>query len=274
MRALFGALSRLRAESAIRRRAGVLVIAVTVVAVLIPGAAAAASRPDAVASAFTAPAKIFTGDFFDLSFALDSHGKVRGVARGNSGLWYITNASGSWVRTRLTTHPGGGADYQQSVALDANDNVFVAFTRTDCAGCIPGGSLGIFMLTNRGRADGSFPSTPTQIAPPEFSQPSLQIDHGHIYLAYAAYPLPGPGPFPVWFKTNATGSWTTRQVAGNGESPSLRVGSDRHAQIAWDWNGGIKYARAATLAGSFTTEVVTSTGHDDQSPALALDGLN
>ena len=35
--------------------------------------------------------------------AVDAHGFAHVVARGDTGIWYLTNKSGSWTRERLTT---------------------------------------------------------------------------------------------------------------------------------------------------------------------------
>ena len=75
-------------------------------------------------------------------------------------------------------------------------------------------------------------------------------------------------------RTNATGSWTTRQVAPHGDGPSLRIGTDGRPRIAYDKAAGIFYAVASSPAGPFVKEHVPGTDNADFQARLALGSGN
>jgi hypothetical protein len=240
-------------------------------AVTLPGVAApAAPLVPALPQAWSSPVNVLSGQFFELSAAVDSTGAVHIAAAGRNGLWYITNRSGSWVATRILVNPTNKSYQQPSIALNANDRVFIAFSRSSCDDCAPGSTDGIFLLTDKGRARGTFPSTPTKLTPATTAEPSLVIHGGHIYLAYqTACCEPGPLP-PLRLKTNASGSWTVSQIAAKGDSPSLQVASNGNPRVAYTKPSGIGFAAASSMTGGFSSVTLPGTTANDTAPVLAL----
>jgi hypothetical protein len=237
-------------------------------------ALALAMPATAAPAAWSSPVEVVTGQFFEVSTAVDSTNAVHIVAAGRNGLWYATNRSGLWVVHRILVNPTNKTYDQPSIALDANDRVYIAFIRTSCDDCVPGSSDGIYYLTDKGRTRGTFAATPIKIAPATSAEPSLAVGGGHIYLAYQSLCCqPGPLP-PLWFKTNASGSWTTTQIVGHGDSPSLKLGSNAHVRIAYTKPTGIGFATATTATGGFSRVKLPGTGSSDHSPVLALAASN
>jgi hypothetical protein len=237
--------------------------------------AMALSLPVAAAPlAWSSPVQVLTGTFFEISAAVDSTNAVDIAAAGRNGLWFISNRSGSWVATRILTNPTNKHYMQPSLALDSNDRVYIAFARSSCDDCTPGSSDGIYLLTDKGRTRGTFASTPTKIAPSTSAEPSLAVGGGHVYFAYqSACCSPGPLP-PLWFKTNASGSWTVSQITGHGDSPSLKLGSNGHVRVAYAKPTGIGFAAATTTTGSFSHVTLPGTSGSDGFPQLALASNN
>jgi hypothetical protein len=224
--------------------------------------------------AWSSPVQVLTGTFFEISAAVDSTNAVDIAAAGRNGLWFISNRSGSWVATRILTNPTNKHYMQPSLALDSNDRVYIAFARSSCDDCVPGSSDGIYLLTDKGRTRGTFASTPTKVAPSTSAEPSLAVGGGHIYLAYQSNCCqPGPLP-PLWFKTNATGSWTVSQITAHGDSPSLRLGTNARVRVAYTRSSGIGLATATTATGSFNHTTVPGTSNADHSARLALSSTN
>jgi hypothetical protein len=249
-------------------------VAVTISALLSAALPALASQTPAFPAtplAWSSPVQVLSGQFFNgMSTAVDSTGAVHIAAAGRNGLWYITNRSGSWVATRILTNPTNKSYQHPSIALNANDRVFIAFSRSSCDDCVPGSTDGIFLLTDKGRSRGTFAATPTKIAPATSDQPSLAVAGGHIFLAFqSSCCQPGPLP-PLWLKTNASGSWTKSQITAHGDSPSLGLTSNLHARVAYTKPSGIGLAAAATMTGGFSSVTLPGTNSDDVAPLLAL----
>ena len=101
-----------------------------------------------VSGSWSAPALVEFGGTRWPAVAVDGAGKVHIAFIGSEaeatemlpGLWYATNASGSWVTTRLTRSFGEGPP---SIALDASGKVYIATTRAAWA-AFPG----VFVATN------------------------------------------------------------------------------------------------------------------------------
>ena len=101
----------------------------------------------------------------DPSIAVDAGGAVHIVWRrttSDEGTYYTTDASGSWVTTRLTrTSAEGAAD----LALDATGRVYVAVVRASWAA-----NPGLYLVSNRTgdwvttRVDGAFDALDPQLA--------------------------------------------------------------------------------------------------------------
>ena len=225
----------------------------------------------ATAPAWSAPVRVLNGFFREISEAIDSTNHVHIAAAGRGGLWYITDRGGAWNAKRILVNPHNKSYQEPSIALDDHDRVYIAFSRSSCNDCAPGSTDGIFTLTDKGRARGSFPSSPTRLAPAASAEPSLRVSGGHIYLAYQSDCChPGPLP-PLRFKTNVTGAWTTAQVAASGDGPSLRLGTDGRARVAYAKPHGIGFATASSASGGFASVALPGTGSGDFRALLALD---
>lgn len=253
-----------------------LVLGTTVVT---PAAAAgtAASRAAGAATArvspasWSSPVRLATGIYLGMAEVVDSTNHVNIAASGHGGVWYITDRGGTWTKTRVLTNLHNRSYNRVSIALDPNDRVYIAAERSSCDDCAPGGSDGIFLVTDKGRARGTFASVPTKIAPAGSGEPSLKVSHGHIFLADVRFCcMPGPMP-PVYLRTNATGSWTQARVAKHGDAPALRIGSDGRARVAFTKPAGIGYAVAHSLTGSFSVSNVPGTSIGANLAGLALD---
>ena len=63
--------------------------------------------PAAALAGWSWPTQVYDGNFSDSSLAVDAHGHAHIAARGDTGIWYLTNKGGSWTRRRLTTDVWG-----------------------------------------------------------------------------------------------------------------------------------------------------------------------
>ena len=229
------------------------------------GGAARAVVPAGISS----PQVARLGAYTEVTMELDSHGHIDAVAAGNSGLWYITNASGSFTRKRITSvvsrSDSHGHDGQPSLALDSHDHAYVAFARNDCDDCAPSVPLGVYYLTNK---SGSW-STPKKLAGLSMDWPTIQVNGSHISVSWERCECIPKQTGQVWFGTNASGSWTKTKVAQNADSPSLALNSAGLPRIAFVQNG-IRYAIGSTKLGNFSIAKVTGSTSHDSRPSLAL----
>jgi hypothetical protein len=166
-----------------------------------------------------------------------------------------------WSDGRYVVYP--------SIAVDAAGRVHIAMARFGCLECTVAPALGIFYLTDAGHPPGAFPATLTRLTPVGTAQPSLRVDRGHRFLAYAGNP--DSAPVAVRLLTDASGSWTTRNVAAHGTAPFLRIGQDGRPRIAFEAADGLRYARATTRIGAFDIERIDGTDALDERPALSMD---
>ena len=188
-----------------------------------------ASEASVVPAGFSAPHMVVHGVFDWLSEVVDSTNHVHIAATGRGGLWYLTNRTGTWSAHRILVSLHNKSYFDPSIALDDNDRVYIAVVRQSCDNCAPGGSDGIFFVSDKGRTRGTFPSSPSRIGPNHSGAPSLKVSSGHIYLVYEKICcLPGD-PFKVILKTNATGPWTTSPGDGWRTIP-IPPGWDRRAR--------------------------------------------
>jgi hypothetical protein len=224
-----------------------------------------------VPSGFGTPVEVLTGQFRDVSEVVDSTNHVHIAATGRHGLWYITDRGGSWIHTRILHDLVNKSWVEPSIALDTNDRVYISVAQSACDDCTPGSSTGIYYLTDKGRARGTFPISPTRIAPARSGEGTLKVSNGHLFLSFVK-PCCMPGPRPkVLLRTNATGGWTTVQIAPHGDQPALRIGSDGRPRVAFDKAAGIFYAVASSPAGSFAKFHVPGTTNADVAAQLAID---
>jgi hypothetical protein len=240
-------------------------------------AAATATIPhsdeSAAAPATVAPVRVLVGEYRDIALALDSAGNrhlVAGSRRGD--LWYATDRTGTWVTELILA-----GDYlswawsHPAVAIDDDQHVHVAVVRED-AWSTPGGTHGIYYLTDAGRALGDF-GPPSKITGDSMTSPSLKVVDGVRYLAYATCACaPMQRSAPLYFKTDRSGSWQTERIDDWASAPSLRVARDGRAHIAYEDEDGLRYTSALTKAGGFTAPArIAGTKGRPGEPSLALD---
>jgi hypothetical protein len=251
------------------------------------------TSPAGAASGWSPPRVVYDGDFYDASMALDSAGHAHIVARGDTGIWYLTNESGSWARKRLTRdhedrdgHPVRA--YQPHLAVhdvaDQNGPVVdVAYgVVTDLGGdpcCAP--------VATRRRLASSW-SKPSTI--PMRSSYPVAIAYGNGALVFVTQPWAPPSGEPTDEIAVAVhhrgGGWTTgtievRDPAVGTRGPSVAVDSTGHILVAYlrsindyrttaVWLARASDTHLATL--QFTRERVTAAATDANSgrPSVAL----
>jgi hypothetical protein len=227
----------------------------------------------AASPAAAGPVRVLSGDYgLGVSLALDPSGHRHVVAsRSNGDLWYATDRSGAWQSKRILRGQDGNIAWARpSVATDDAGRVHIAVVR-EAAWDVPGGTDGIYYLTDAGRTRGTF-GTPARIAGRNMTGPSLRILDGVRYLAYfRCLCTPVDRDATLSFKTDRGGSWTTERVADYGVAPSLRVDPAGRPRIVFQARNGLRYVAGATRRGGFgASERVPASGQPDR-PSLALD---
>ena len=99
------------------------------------GVALVLCTPVQATSGWSSPAMVWNGDLSQPSMVMDSHGRAYIAARGDTGIWYLTNKTGTWTRTRLTRDGanayGKVTDSSPHIALDRSDgSLTIVYTRT------------------------------------------------------------------------------------------------------------------------------------------------
>ncbi len=257
-----------------RRVLGAFVLALA--ATGLAAAAVGASTPLAPVSpaSFSSPVKVLGGRFDQISMVVDSTNAVDIAATGRGGLWFITDRGGSWSHTKVLSDPTNKSWMDPSIAIDSNDHVYIALGRQTCNDCAPGGSDGVFLVSDKGRAHGNFPSAAAKVVAGPAGDPSIKVFGGRIYLAYSSYCSCIPGDdIPLYLKTSTNGTtWTTSLITSAGTVPQLRVLSTGNARVAYTRHDGLGYVEAATATGSFTSAKIPGTDGYDYDPLLAIDG--
>ncbi len=252
------------------RSAGVTVAATALALVLI----AVINATSFAANGWSGPRRVIDGTYREVSMDVDSNGKVHAAARGDSGLWYLTNRTGDWTRMRVTFHPLDGEDVYPSLDVDDADRVHIAFSRHTCGGCVPSIETNIYYVSDVGRPAGTFDEDPIWLD--DGDRPSLVVVNDARYLAYQHIFVPPSceglcGEWEVLLRTDASGPWTTAVVEKYATRPSLAIASNGRARVAYEGrSGGIKYAIAGTSLGDFSVRRVTFDSRT-VAPRLALD---
>jgi hypothetical protein len=246
---------------------GLTVIALGALLLAAGAGVAAAASP----AAFGTPEPILAGGW-SVFLAVDSGGHSHVAVERGDGIWYVTDRTGAWKGRRVFSNPTDDAYRQPSLALDEHDRVTIAAALFTCIECAPGGVGGVFLVSDKGRARGSF-SEPVQVAPRGTDRPSLKTVRNRIYLAYEVCACtPGPFRTPIWFATKVNGTWSrTKAYGGDGAAPSLRVDGAGYPRIAFWTESGLRYATARTRTGDFHTARIPGTSSSDGAPSLVLD---
>jgi hypothetical protein len=200
------------------------------------------------------PTQILSGAFGWVAIAADPAGHrhlvastdVAGFEAGGD-LWYATDRTGDWVSERLLEGQGcQGSWVHPDVAVDSDGSVHIV-TALGQPCDTPGGSRGIYHLSDGGRSPGDFgPSI--RVSRRGVDWPSVAVRDGVVSLAYARLPVPREST-PVTFSTDRTGEWRTQRLAGSGSTPSLQLDDQGRAHVVFADRRGLRYARQATDTG-------------------------
>ncbi|MFN8619438.1 MAG: hypothetical protein U0869_01665 [Chloroflexota bacterium] len=218
------------------------------------------------AAAWTAPTVVDSGrDISAGRVGVDDAGHLHIVAEDATGLFYRTDASGSWVTTRLWD--GDVFASEMDLRVDGAGNVYVAWAQA-CS-CVNYHSLGILYLTNAfGGPNAGWPATPRTLVTGNAQEPSLRLYEYKVHLAWTQKQR-------VWYGNDVTGGWVQVAVspAGSwGNSPSLVVAPATRARLVYNGGGRLHYAWNTGSNGQphFRSERIPGSV-DGWSPALALD---
>jgi hypothetical protein len=241
--------------------------------VLISGASAERGAVEGPYQAATSGQQVMSGSYpYGISHAVDRDGARHVVgARRNGHLWYATDRGGSWTVKRIVSADTGNWVWAlPSMAVDKNGRVHIAVVKAFPFDT-PGGTGGIWYVTDKGRRRGDF-GPRTRIAGPNKTEPALRVKGGVRYLAYATYALPGQRNAWLFFKTDRGGAWKRTQIANRSRTPSLRVDRRGRARIVYTTGATVRYVRAKTKVGKFSKPVVISAGRRPSgAPSLVLD---
>lgn len=231
--------------------------------------------PTASAAALTwsEPQPVSALRFLEYSMAVDEDGVVH-VAGSvyQDGIFYATNAGGTWVSQRVTTAPGGarmGQDAMPIMGLDGSMPT-IAFVRyRDWGGegiaYYPIDPEGVFLtaLGNRGwiepvRVPIEWNGPPEAFARFASSYPyDFDVADRVVHLAWS-------DDDGVWHATNSTREWVRTLVEGTGAAePRLRLISDGTPQLVFTRQDAVYFAIAPTPAGGFargTARIVSLAG--------------
>jgi hypothetical protein len=251
-----------RLISVLAALAGILVVAV----------------PTVAGSDWSAPIVIYDGDYSQSSLAVDAHGHAHVVARGDTGVWYLTNKGGSWTRERLTTdYVRDGYRFRAIAPLITIDRsvgkLVVVYQLVSDVDCDPGcfqfeyiTRTGTDWSSARG-IGGILPRGPLSIAARGGDIAIAAWDDRVTFRT--GVPLE---TMRILYLHKADG-WSVHRVAGGGNAssfgpPSLALDSAGRPRIAFQRNDHITFAKGATTSGTFSLETVAA---ESGRPSLALD---
>jgi hypothetical protein len=226
-------------------------------------------------AAWSGAIRLAKGSFGAVAIVFDSadhaHIAASGRSAGKNGIWYLTDRTGTWTRTRILAAAPGTSWQDPSITVDSNDRIIIAAWLFDGTGGDPGVSRGIFMVSDRERARGTFPTVPSRVAAAPAAMPVLKTAGTRIAMAYLS-DLPEICCLPsLLFRTGSPGRWATTTVAPDAAGPSLRLDSQGRARIAYATRRDVRYASAGTTTGSFSVTRLPGTSSADYPLALALD---
>jgi hypothetical protein len=199
-----------------------------------------------------------------------------GRSGAGQGIFYRTNATGTWVSARVT----GQADVQPSIGVDTAGHAYIAFQRNGTTWQ----TSGVFMATN---VTGLWVVTRIREGtdPEEYGDtadgcPSLVVDPaGHVQVVMYDTTTPGGAGFftpTLALFSNATGSWVRTQIAQGDPGAdvylpacaTLAVDGGSKAHVAWRNEAGVPAIMYSTnKTGSFVT---TSIGTGGAEPSITV----
>jgi hypothetical protein len=210
-----------------------------------------------------------TGNLHEPSMATDSVGREGIVARGDTGIWYVTHRNGNFQRTRMTQDFTSNANGQTLnhtaqhplIAFNAGDIPTVVYSmRVSPGSC----SSQAILYTTLG---GNSWSTPQGIPGTACETATGLVVHGaKIYLATIH------GTSRVSYFTNASGAWTHVSVATATHISRASLSTyDGKPMLAYIKSGHLVYARGLTSTGNFVHEAAAAVDSSAKAePSVAI----
>jgi hypothetical protein len=217
------------------------------------------------------------------------HAAADDVEVGSS-IHHISNAAGEWRFNRLleghATAETATAFWAPTIGQDVDGQLSIAFHSVD--GRYPD-DLGLW-----------YQAAPTYLISGQLGDwsPPIEIGHGDApsvvvrdgavhfaaqksYEGDPALVCGGRRQFPLTYRTSVSGSWTSREVTGNGVSPQLALTAEGLPRILYSGHNyrcatgstigrNLLYATAARPTGRFRLEELPGTPYDE-AIALAFD---
>ena len=200
---------------------------------------------------------------------IDAAGRFHVAAECSGSIRYYFSSDGgrSWT-ARVFAHAANRDELDPRIGFQGNV-VYVAYTRIipdgGCSGT-RGEPVGVF-FRSRTLPNGAW-SASTQIGSAGDTLGSFQVDRGILHAAVTARDLSS-----YYVKVDGTVAHRYLISHSSMSAPSLRIGSDGHARIAYaTWRDGIRYG--VFTGSAFATSKVTGSIEEDDDPVLALDAAN
>ena len=224
-------------------------------------------------AAWSGAIRLAKGSFGTVAVVFDSadHAHVVAVGRsaGKTGIWYLTDRSGTWTQKRILADPAGKAwrdrvDHRRRERPDHH-------RRLARLGRRPGGLRG-HLHGERSRARSRHVPNGPHAYCGRACRDARPEDRRHPARDGVLSDLPEICCLPsLLFRTGSPGHWTTTTVAPDAAGPSLRLDARGRARIAYATNKDLRYASAGTTTGSFSVTSLPGTSSADYAVALALD---
>jgi hypothetical protein len=189
---------------------------------------------------------VMAGDFREVDVALDSAGAAHVAAAGagsdNRGIWYLTNASGTWTAERVTVPPAApgyeGSEYdgEPSIAVIPAGDVYIAFTRWSCYECAPNPSEGTLVVHNY-HEDGHW-TEPAMFGGAQTYSPMVAQWDNYVDYVWAEGMVPGLRSHPVWLGAPHELWYQHNElIARQGTSPQLYYSADGRRNVLYARDG-------------------------------------
>ena len=165
-------------------------------------------QPAAAISGWSEPTAVMVGhELWQVAMGVDALGAIHLVGTDPDGLFYRTNATGSWSTVRLSD-----SQYLFGAAFDAAGHTWVAF-----------GGKGLSLLTDAaGGPNQGWPATPVTWTVGHVGYVATAVLGGYVHIAYTV-----GNAAHLRYRSDASGSWVDTLVTGNYTwMPSIAVGSD------------------------------------------------
>ena len=211
-------------------------------------------------ASWSKPQLVGPADCFSVDTAIDSAGRYHLAATcGGSIRYSVSKGDGQWATT-VFRHPYELRDLNPRVAVDGNF-VYLAYSRTDtAAGACDDGIVRLAVYyRRRSLPDGAW-SAPRRIGQSADQLVSLKVEAGTVHAI-----LWNANDGRFYYETVNGGVSHRYLIPGSG--PSLSVGTDGRARIAYALAGSVRYSLFSG-SGFWRSRVTESSG--GSVPSLAL----